>query len=549
MARRPLLAWTEEPDHRRGIHFAAHDDAWDHWSYATLAAHARRVAAGMTAAGVGRNGRVAVVLRSGPGFVATLFGTMLAGATPCPVAPPLLFQDRDRYDAHVRAVLATARPSLVVTGDDLVDHLTRLTPAAVATVDDLVARAGSGDAPDRPPAELALLQFTSGSSGTPRGVRVPFGALEANVAAIRRWLAMGPDDPTASWLPVHHDMGLIGCLVTPVVNGSDLWLLGPERFVRNPLRYLRCFGSAGARLSAMPGFGLDHVTRRVPPAALDGLDFGGWRALILGAERIDPAALARFAALLAPHGFRPSAFRPAYGLAEATLAVTGLPLGETYTSTPVDSAAVAVGACVTAAPGPPVVGCGPPLAGVHVHIVGEDGTTLPEGHVGEIVVTAPSVAAGYEDGGGTSTSTTAIADGTLHTGDAGFLHGGQLHVLGRLGDAMKVRGRALFAEDVEAALVETGLRRDRVAVLLGTTPAGVPTAVAAIEQADDAACAAAAAVLRRLAEGAVPVVLGLPRRTIPRTTSGKPRRRPLWRAYAEGRLAGAVAASAATPAT
>ena len=113
---------------------------------------------------------------------------------------------------------------------------------------------------------------------------------------------MTPDDPTATWLPIHHDMGLIGCLVTPVMNRSDIWVLEPEQFIQAPLRYLRCFGELGARLTAMPNFGLAYIARRIRPEQLDGLDFRQWRAVIVGAERVDPAVLDAFTKLLAPHG-------------------------------------------------------------------------------------------------------------------------------------------------------------------------------------------------------------------------------------------------------
>nr|WP_230416354.1 AMP-binding protein [Micromonospora tarapacensis] len=292
---------------------------------------------------------------AGPEFVGALFGTLLAGATASPLAPPATFGDPDRYAEHLAAALAVMRPRLVVVDTGSASALAGAAAhAGVPTVD--VAelpgghataagtggpRGGAAATPARP----ALLQFTSGTTGTVRGVRVPVPALEANVAAIRDWLEMTPDDPTASWLPVHHDMGLVGCLLAPIVTGADLWLLTPAEFVRRPTRFLECFGRHGARLTAMPGFGLAHVVRRVRAEQLAGLDFGRWRAVIVGAERIQPATLDDFAGLLAPYGLRREALLPAYGLAEATLAVSGLPLRTGWRQ----------------APGPdgvPVVGCG-----------------------------------------------------------------------------------------------------------------------------------------------------------------------------------------------
>jgi acyl-CoA synthetase (AMP-forming)/AMP-acid ligase II len=413
------------------------------------------------------------------------------------------------------------------------------------TVDDVARNCDPDEHPPRRPAATsALLQFTSGSSGQARGVRVPFDALAANIAAIRRWLAMTEDDPTASWLPLHHDMGLIGCLITPVVNQSDLWLLEPERFVRNPVRYVQCFDAPGARLTAIPPFGLDYITRRISPHTLEGLDFSEWRAVIVGSERIDPAVLRRFTDLVAPFGFDRRALLPAYGLAEATLAVSGLALNDEVTTVAVHSTALAVGECITSRDDSEagddvqqVVGCGTALAGLTIDIVDDAGTALPDGHLGQIVVRGTSIAAEREEYEG-SDSLTRWHDGALHTGDAGFTIDGQLFVIGRLGDSMKIRGRTIFAEDIEAALVAAGVPRTRLAVLLGASPRGA-TAVVLIEQAEGSWLNTAQAVLRRTTEGAAGLVVDVPRKSIQRTTSGKPKRRPMWQAFAEGRIAGA----------
>ncbi|HWF72031.1 MAG TPA: AMP-binding protein, partial [Solirubrobacteraceae bacterium] len=386
--------------------------------------------------------------------------------------------------------------------------------------------------------ELALVQFTSGTSARARGVAVRFDALHANIEAIRRWLGMGGEEGTASWLPVHHDMGLIGCLLTPIANASELWLMLPEQFLRRPLRYLRCFAAGDAHLTSMPSFGLAYIARRVPAAALAGLDFSAWRAIIVGAERIDPLALRRFTALLGPAGLSPAALRPAYGLAEATLAVTGVAMGERWRALGVKPGTLALGRRVSVASGgADVVGCGRPLAGVGVEIRDVRGRPAGEGVVGEVVVAGPAVAGGYlvADPG----SPTRIAGGEVRTGDAGFLLDGELFVLGRLGDSLKVRGRHVFAEDLELALVHAGVPAHRLTVLLGDH-AGVPTAIAVLERVGAEWGAQAESILRRGAEHARIVVVDAPRGTIQRTSSGKPRRRRLWREFVEDRLAGEV---------
>jgi len=536
-----LLSWLEDPSDDRGIRFAGNGDEWDFWSYSSLADSTVRVASGLRALGVGHDDVVSIVLPSGPGFVAALFGTMFAGAVPSPLAPPMAFQDLAVYDDHVAGVLRTARPRLVVTDLALKDPIDRLARhadvASVTTIDEVLGSGSDGAGPARP-ADLALLQFTSGSSGRARGVRITFDALEANVGGIREWLRMTTEDATATWLPVHHDMGLIGCLLTPVVNGSDVWLLQPEQFVHSPVRYLRCFGESGARLTAMPAFGLAYIARRVRPAALEGFDFSRWRAVIVGAERLDADVFGQFHGLLAPFGLRRSAILPAYGLAEATLAVTGLPLFQGWRSVAVRPGSVATGDAIARADGVTdgnaVVGCGQPLTGVTVAVVDEAGQALPDGHVGEIVVRAPSVASGYLSGE-ESSSLTAIEAGRLATGDAGFRLDGELYVLGRLGDSLKVRGRAVFAEDVEAALATAGLPGHRLAVALGIRD-GRPTAVAVLEHPQSGWAELAEQVVRRRTEGALVVVAPVPRGAIARTSSGKPKRRLLWHSFVGGTL-------------
>jgi len=524
-----LLTWLDAPSTTRGIRFAEPGDAWPLHTYQELADLTRRMAGGLVDRGVTTGDGVVLVHRTGPAFVGALFGTVLAGGTPTPLAPPMTFDDRARYADHVRGIQAVARPVLLVADDDLAPRFREIVDVPVVTASELAGGPPVAEPP--PPAEHVLLQFTSGSSGHARGVPISPTALSANIAAIRGWLGMTAEDATATWLPPHHDMGLIGCLLTPVVNGSDVWLMSPEQFVRDPTRFVRCFAGT-ARLTAMPNFGLAHVVRRVRAERLAGADFGEWRALIIGAERVDPATLTAFRDLLAPFGFDERTFLPAYGLAEATLAVTGLPLAEPPTVVPMSD--LRVGAAVDLTTGQPVTGCGRPLAGVEVIVRDEDGQALPDGHLGEIAVRGASVPAGYASD---TPFGTRFTDGEVRTGDSGVLVDGQLFVLGRLGDSTKVRGRTVFAEDVESALAAVGLPRETSVVLLGVHE-GVPMAIALLERANANQVDTATTILTQCAEGAHPVVISAPPRTIERTSSGKPRRRTLWTRYTQGLLPG-----------
>jgi acyl-CoA synthetase (AMP-forming)/AMP-acid ligase II len=493
----------DSPSAERGIRFAT-ARGWDFWSYARLAELVHRCAAGLAGAGVPQDGRVGIIEGNGPHFVGLFFGAMLIGATPSPIAPRPAFGDHDRYATHLAAVLRKAKPDLLVHAEGL--------PAPGLSTSDLLAAAPSR-VPARDPAPTALLQFTSGTSGTAKAVAVGHDNLAANLAAIAHWLEMTPQDATASWLPVHHDMGLVGCLLAPIVTGGDLWQLSPSEFVRRPHRYLECFGRLGARLTATPVFGLDHLVRRVSPQTLAGMDFSEWRAVIVGAERIAPGTLEAFARLAEPFGFDRRAFLPAYGLAEATLAVTGLPLRTGWSATPSGGSAV--------------VGCGTPVLGATVAVIGDDGRPVPEGTVGEIVASGASV-----------------PGGSVATGDAGFLHNGQLHVLGRLGDSMKVRGRTVFAEDVDAAVTAAcPAASGRVAALLGSildSAGDGSRVVVLVERPRPEWIPTIRAAAAALTEESEVEVLSLPSGGIARTSSGKPRRRELWRAYLAGELSAAT---------
>ncbi|GAA1954265.1 AMP-binding protein [Amycolatopsis minnesotensis] len=492
-----LLRWLSDPPAERGVRFALPKQGWEFHGYRALAQRAKDAAAELRAAGVRRGAVVAVIRRGGPEFVADLFGTWLAGATACPVAPPSAFGDREGYRRHLETVLDTARPAVVRCDGEFAD---------VVGERDVRPRS----LPDAP----ALVQFTSGSTGKVRGVRVSRAALAANLAAIRRWLGMTPADPTASWLPVHHDMGLVGCLLAPVVTGSDLWLLSPGDFVRRPVRYLECFDAGGARLTAMPAFGLAHIADRVRPDQVRGLDLRSWRAVIVGAERVPAAVLERFAALLSPAGFAAEALLPAYGLAEATLAATAVPLGRGWR------------AQSHSRDQPAVIGCGTTLSGVTVSVVDDAGRPLPDGEVGEIVIGGDCVGTGYAGGQDFGDA--------VRTGDAGFLLDGELYPLGRFGDSVKVRGRAVFAEDLEL-LVATAFP-DRPACALGHA-GDRPEAVVVLERpgAQDASDEVTA-LLRPHLDGVRIVVLRAKPGLVPRTSSGKPRRAALWAAYRSGEL-------------
>jgi fatty-acyl-CoA synthase len=541
-----MFDWLSEPVADRGIRFAGDDHEWEYWSYERLAAAANSAAHQLVAAGASRRDVVAIVVPTGPAFVAAYFGVLLAGGTPAPLVPPTVLDSEERYVDRTAELIA-AGPALVATEASLVDVVTKASarggldrPPVIVAVDE----AAVGEL-RRPPAELALLQFTSGSSGRPRAVKVTYRNLEADIALIRDWIDWRPEDAGAHWLPLYHDMGLIGCTLTPITYQRDLWIMRPEQFVIDPLRWLDCFGHKGAAFTAGPNFTFSYAMRKIRSDQVEGMDFTGWRGAIIGAERLDAVALSRFTRILAPHGFRPEVFIPAYGLAEATLAVTMVdrdriaraivPNWSTMSfASPVEvSDSARVGELDDDKGGGWLMGCGGPLPGVDVTIADEDGSPLPHGHLGEIRVSGEIVAGGYL---GASTSLTRFDEAGVTTGDAGFFHDGELYVVGRLGDAIKLRGRTLYAEDLESKLsaipdVPVG----RCVVLPGAD--GESSVVAIVERPDGPWVEQAAGVLRREAgQDARIRIFAAERGAIMRTSSGKPRRRVMWRALLDRAL-------------
>ncbi|WP_431936218.1 AMP-binding protein [Micromonospora sp. RP3T] len=533
-----LLGWLDRPSPDRGVRIAQSDGAWQFSSYADLAEEARRAAGRLRSAGIAPGDTVIVVRSASADFVSDFFGALLAGATPAPVAPPSAFQNQARYAEHLAGAVRLARAPIVTT-----------TAEAEAAVAAAVAGTGSRVTAHEPPGTAsiagpstvpatAVLQFSSGSTGPPRGVRIPLHALESNMVAIRHRLDLTERDVVASWLPPYHDMGLVGMLLLPVSCQLDVWWMRPEDFVRSPLRWLRLFGPDGATVTGTPTFGLAQVLRRLrSPEQLRTLDLSGLRGIVTGAERVDAATVERFLELLAPFGMRPEAVIPAYGLAESTLAVTMAPCGVAPSTITVDAESLVPGQPVLApadgGPGTALVGCGTPVAGVDVRIVDEDGDPVDENTLGEIEVRGTSLAAGVLS----ATDGEQRMGSHLRTGDAGFLRDGQLFVVGRIGDAVKQFGRWYFAEEAEQIARSHSPRPQQTVALIGTWE-GRNTVVVLVEGLLDRAAGDVGRAVARHAAGLRVLVLSVVSGQIERTTSGKPRRRVMWQRLAEGRLHG-----------
>src|SRR5579862_8630404 len=374
-------------------------------TYRQLALRAQAVGALLAAAGA-RGERVLLLYPPGLDYVAAFFACLWCGATAVPAYPPRQGRNLDR----LLGIAADSSAALALTTPELLRRM----GSAIAAAPGLagmrwlapeIAAAESARAPDGGAAELAdqadglaFLQYTSGSTGTPRGVMVRHRDLLANSEAIRRAFGQSAASVVVGWLPLYHDMGLIGNLLQPLYAGCHCILMAPMAFLQRPVRWLRAISRYRATTSGGPDFAYALCARQVPPEACRGLDLSTWSVAFCGAEPVREATLRRFADAFAPYGFLPQALRPCYGLAESTLLVSaahdGPPARLTLAAAGIEQHRVAPPA--PGEPGRTLVGCGEPAAATEVLVV-EPATRLPAApdRIGEVWVRGASVAAGY----------------------------------------------------------------------------------------------------------------------------------------------------------
>ncbi|NED83057.1 fatty acyl-AMP ligase [Streptomyces sp. SID11233] len=569
-------------EHARGVTaglplFTALDSAGDRTdrvSAAALLGRVRAVAAALRTVGAAGD-RVIVPALPGLDFHAGFLGCLYAGMIAVPV-PPL------RTGARHRATVRNDRLGmihrdcapvavLVSTPEDAEDA--RRADAEDARRADAEAGAGSDRAPAwisvrqpvdpgtlppartaSDPAAIALLQYTSGSTGDPRGVMVSHGNLVANQRALRDRCEIGPETTVVSWLPLFHDMGLCTGVVLPLVSGAAAVTMEPATFVRDPRVWLRAIEAEDDVFAAAPDFAYDLCVRRIPEAERAGIDLSTWRVAANGSEPVKASTLRRFAEAFRPSFFREEVFSPGYGLAESTLIVT---MGRPLFPTPVrhyDRVALAEGEAVPATPSEDtveLVGCGGAVTGTAVRVVDpETRRPLAERVVGEIWVDAPGNCAGYWGNETESAEVFGVrAEGAVpgtegncvRTGDLGFLEGGELFITGRLKDVLIIGGENYFPQDVEAVAGEAHAafayqraaawpldeERNGIAVVIETAERDQEVLAGAVR-------AAGIAVAKALP---TPVsVFAVARNKVPRTTSGKIRRRACAQQVAAGQL-------------
>jgi acyl-CoA synthetase (AMP-forming)/AMP-acid ligase II len=545
-ARRRTLAeaLADARGHPSGVTFVDLREHETFLRWEEVADRAARAAAVLRAAGVAPGDRVAIVLRTGPPFLDAFFGAWRAGAVPVPLYPPVRLGRMEEWVAGTARMIGVAGARAVVSAG----ATRRLVGSALATLRpaprllDAGELLGPGRLALRPgPADLGLVQFSSGSTVDPRPVALSHRALAAQIDALVAATAPGPDDVLVSWLPLYHDMGLLGGLVAAMSYPGPLVLVPPEHFLARPALWLRAIARHRGTLSAAPSFAYAYAADRVRDADLEGLSLASWRLALDGAEAVSGEAMRRFAARFRPFGLDPGALVPVYGLSEAALAVTFARPGGPLQGRRVDPVRLARDGVV--APGArEVVPVGLPLPGVEVAIRGRGGEDLPECRLGRIHARGPSLMDGYL--GNPEATARALAGGWLDTGDLGFVAEGQLHVHGRARDVVIVRGANHAPEEFEAALAGLGGLRPGCAVALGTSAGDGGEGLLLLAErgrgAGEADAALAERVRRTVRErtGIEPAAVRiLAPGTLPRTSSGKLRRGEALRRLEAGTLA------------
>ena len=520
-------------------------------SFGALRAAAVAVAAGLRARGVRAGDTVALMLPTGREFFAAFYGALYAGAVPVPLYPPTRASQIESHLRRVSGILADSQARVLLTFErarplvQLVAAQTRL--QFTATVEEVAKPQAEWSLPDVAPHDTAFLQYTSGSTGQPKGVVVSHANLLANLLAMQKVTGVTSADCFVSWLPLYHDMGLIGACFGALIAGYPLVLMSPLDFLGHPVRWLRAVERQRATITAAPNFAYEICVNKIPEAELEGLDLSSLRLVFNGAEAVSARTMQRFAERFAPHGFRAETLMPVYGLAECALGLTFPPPGrvprvdhiarERFLRTGVAEPATGDAAGPLA-----VVSCGRPLPGHSVRIVDSGGRPLGERMQGRVEFQGPSATSGYFRN---AAGTAALFDGPwLDTGDLGYLADGELYVTGRAKDIIIRGGHNIHPQELEEAVAQLPeVRKGGVAVFPATDRrAGTERVVVLVETlaTDAGARSALRARVNRLAIDLIglPVdeVVLAPPRSVLKTSSGKIRRNACREAYERGEL-------------
>lgn len=525
-----LLDWIHRHSHRVGDGVAVvteHAGGTVTTTWRELAERVARYRGGLRAAGVQPDDRVALSLPNGADLIAAFAAVTAEGATVAVLPLPRGHRD-GAYVSRTVGVWEDCTPTVLIETADVAERRRRfaeLEALPALTVEALAGATAQFEAAvPVDPARPVFLQYTSGSTSRPRGVRVTHEMIDASCRQAVRTYRETTEDVAVSWVPLYHDMGLLTALLRPLYTGYTTVLLQPAEFVAEPLRWLRALSTHRGTLASAPDFAYAHCVRRITPDQLRDLDLSTWRVARNAGERVRPETLEAFVGLTGVAGFSPDAFCPSYGMAEATLTVTATTPEVRPLRLRVARRSLEEGQPVVTDPaGEELLSSGPPVPGTTVEVAGAAGR---DGIVGELEVTGPQVAASYY-----SQPLRTSPEGALRTGDLGFTLQGHVFVLGRRDDVLIVNGVNYFQQDIVAACAAVpGVRTGRVAAFVDDRDAGQQIVVVLAETSaafDELGPQTTTAAIRRSVREAVGVMVGpvqyVAPGELPVTTSGKVR--------------------------
>jgi len=526
-------------------------EAAEEISFGALGEAAGAFAAGLAARGVAPGDRVAIMLPTSRGFFAAFYGALRAGAIPVPLYPPARPAQLEQHFRRVAGIVANSGARIFVAGEAAkpLAHVLRAhaeTLGDVLTVEEVTQAGGTVAAHRAAPGDIAFLQYTSGSTGQPKGVVLTHANLVANLRAMGTAAQAGPADVFVSWLPLYHDMGLIGACLGALLYGYPLVLMSPLAFLSRPERWLRRIAHHRGTLTSAPNFAYELCLGKLADSQLEGLDLSSLRLAFNGAEAVSAETAERFSERFARYGLRPDAMTPVYGLAESCLGVSFPPLGRGLLVDRVDRAALQRGGVARRArAGDPLplrlVACGRALPGHAIRIVDEQGRELGERVEGRVQFSGPSATRGYYEN--PEETARLIDDGWRNTGDLGYLAGGELYLTGRAKDLIIRGGHNIHPMELEEAVGEVGgIRRGAVAVFASNARGAGERLIVLAETRETREEARARLVgeINRLAVDLIGMpadeVVLAPPRSVLKTSSGKVRRNACRELYERGAL-------------
>lgn len=535
-----VLRWHRDRDPEFAQITICGDAGDDRVTYEDLWRDAGALAGGLQHHGVGPGATVALMLPTSRDYFGAFLGVLLAGAVPVPLYPPARLSQIEEHVRRHAGILANAEAGILITTAEM-RHLAALLRAHAPTLSVITTAAELRSVHATPRLvslsedSTALLQYTSGSTGQPKGVILTHANVVANISALGHALRLRSEDVFVSWLPLYHDMGLIGAWLGTLYFGLPLVVMPPLAFLHRPLRWLEAISRYRGTLSAAPNFAYELCLKRVSDEEISGLDLSTWRIAMNGAEAVMPDTLARFQERFARCGFTRTALTPVYGLAECSVGLT-IPPSERGPLIDEIERDTFVRAGVATPTGPDrtnilrFVSSGRPLAGHQVRIVDGAGHELPERHEGRLTFRGPSTTQGYYRN--PEQTERLIHDGWLDSGDRAYTAGGEIYVTGRIKDIIIRAGRHIYPDEIEAAVGDIpGVRKGCVAVFGSIdTATGTERAVVLAEtrveepaKRESLRHAIIATAVQLMGEPPDEVVL-VPPHTVLKTSSGKIRR-------------------------